>query len=225
MIGATVDQILDICTFCLCVPICSRAAHQLTNLFGRVVGASHRCGALCVSNFPFLGLDGGTNSVVMSSDACMTGWERAEAFWPRQVVHSVRHTSERSRFRRCEGPNARDHAFQTAFLEVVNLHAKYCKDAPDELWIEGPKFSEVPDQYLRPRLSKPCTHSWMGLRCRRVFFVMPDVLGSMLEPRYGNGVFADPDLSPINWEQNPPSRVAHQGGCPRSIAWKQCCAS
>ena len=45
----------------------------------------------------------------------MTGWGLAGACWPREAVSHRGHTSERSRFR-CEGPNARDHAFQAAFL-------------------------------------------------------------------------------------------------------------
>ena len=73
----------------------------------------------------------------MSSDASISGWSLAGAFWPREVVSSVGHNSELSRFRRCEGPNARDHVFRTA-------------DAPDELWIEDPNFPEVLDRYWRP---------------------------------------------------------------------------
>ena len=84
------------------------------------------------------------NSMVLSSEASMAGWGRTGAFWPREVVSSVGHTSERSRFSRWEGPNARDHAFQVAFPEPVDPCTKYLRspqeDAPKELWLEDPNF-------------------------------------------------------------------------------------
>ena len=106
------------------------------------------------------------NSMVMSSDTNMTGWSFIGAFWPLEVVSSVGHTSERSRFRRCEGPNAQDHAFRAAFLEPVDPYTENPRlpqeDAPDELWIEDPNFPEVPDQHLRPTLWKlKCVGRWV----------------------------------------------------------------
>ena len=93
------------------------------------------------------------NSMVMSSDTSMTGWSFIGAFWPLEVVSSVGHTSERPRFRRCEGPNGQDHAFRPAFLEPVDPYTENPRlpqeDAPDELWIEDPNFPEMPDQHLR----------------------------------------------------------------------------
>ena len=66
----------------------------------------------------------------LSSEASMAGWGRTGAFWPREVVSSVGHTSERSRFSRWEGPNARDHAFQVAFPEPVDPCTKYLRSPP-----------------------------------------------------------------------------------------------
>ena len=86
------------------------------------------------------------NSMVLSSEASMAGWGRTGAFWPREVVSSVGHTSERSRFRRCEGPDARDHAFQATFLEPVDPYTKHLRssqeDAPKELWLGRSEFPQ-----------------------------------------------------------------------------------
>ena len=99
------------------------------------------------------------NSMVMSSDASMTGWGLTGAFWPREIVSSVEHTSERSRFRRCEEPNTRDHAFQAAILEPVDPCTEYLRslqeDAPNVLWIEDLNFPAVSAQYFRPMPWKP----------------------------------------------------------------------
>ena len=94
------------------------------------------------------------NSMVMSSNPSMTGRGLTGVFWPREVVPSVGHTSERSSFRRCEGPITRNHAFQAAFFEPVDPCTECLRslqeDAPDELWLEDPNFLEVPAQYSRP---------------------------------------------------------------------------
>ena len=66
----------------------------------------------------------------------------------------------------------------------------------------------------------------MGWRSRHVF-PSPDVLGSVLrKPGHRNGIFVVQGLRHnLPEEQNPPSRGVGEDGCPRSMAWKHCCAS
>ena len=147
--GAAMGTILGMCTF---VSLCRR---DLLSIFSTTYKFVRSCCwsptplsspvrfELCLFRDLMVYLESSWsrqwNSMVMSSDAGMTGWGLAGAVWLHEVVFLVEHTSERSRFRRWEGPNARDHAFRTAFPELVDPYAENLRppqeDAPDELWI------------------------------------------------------------------------------------------